>query len=710
MKPKVIFTIVSTLLLLLSCTPATQQAINKKQAANLISEPKKTIAAKESTAATDRGLGDTLSPKHEEPENIFQHGLVLFTQKQYQKALEQFKTIDERYTGFRNSRDVKKYIALCYLKTFDYHNAILWYKKLFQAHTEARSDSVSIFNMGNAYYGIGDYANAKKSYLQIWGRTEMKAKTAEVTLKLGLCAFYMLDYVAAQHYLQRALPLEQKQEELAKIIFILGRIYADQDDYLKSFDFFMRTIKTIDNNNLLKLGETKASAKRRVTAIIENKLTGSQLESIYHEYVPQFPSNVALYKYIDYLYKKGAYKKALSEIENFSRLFPDSEHSSAILFIKSKIDSYAKPQKSVKVGAIIPMTGKLSIYGERVLRGIQLAAEEINAQSERKIAIIPKDDKGQALNTRKAYRELASLPDIVAIIGPVLSGGVLAIKDLIDEYQVPIITPSASKDGIPGMSNMIFRNCITNAEQGRFIAKFAVEKLCLKTFAVMYPENKFGTQLKEVFTKTINRYGGEVIFFTSYKDNETDFKKQCRTVNRVKPQSIFIADYAEKAVLILPQLEFYTKKAREYTILGTRGWYRQKLIKEGGRFVKNVFFPSGFFKESKDLNVVEFYQDFIAHFSEEPDDLAAQAFDTTNILFHAIKNSDFTKESVVEELYKIKDFPGVSGFSSIQADGDSQKRLKVLTVRKKRFVEVGEKDPALCDKAINARPQMLGNM
>jgi len=632
---------------------------------------------------------------HRIPVAHFNSGVILFSKKLYERAIKHFKVIRDKYPNFVKNQEVMGYMAVSYFMLFDYHSAIAAYNDLFKKYPYSK-DSKSMLNVANSYYGIGDFPNAEKIYLKIWNRADIKTDSSDITYKLGLCAFYMLDYKTAQHYLQRALLLERKPKEEAKALFVLGKVYVNKNDFLKGFDFFMRANKNIADYKL-NMPETKKEADRTIREILE-QLHGGELESVYHNYVPGFPSDIALYKYIDYLYKKGEYKKALMETENFLRLFPDNKRVSDILFIKTKIDQYEKPQMTLKIGAIIPLSGRFSVYGEKILRGIQLAVEEINAKTKNKIAIITKDDEGKAMKTRKAFRELSSLSDVLGIIGPILSDGVLAVKDLADEYQIPLITPSAGRKGLPGMSRMIFRNCLTNKHQGEFIAEFAIDKLCLKTFAIMFPDNKYGKQLQEIFTKTAEELGGRVIYAASYSEGETDFKKQCRRINRLKPDSVFIADYADKAVMILPQLAFYSVGSvkHKYTILGTKGWYTRKFITQGEKYVSNSFFPSAFFRESKDIRVVNFYQNFVAHFTDEPDDLAAQAFDTTNILFQAIKNSDKTRASVTEELFKIQDFPGVSGYSSIQENGDSLKKLRMLTIQKKHFVEIEGNETWLC--------------
>ena len=61
----------------------------------------------------------------------------------------------------------------------------------------------------------------------------------------------------------------------------------------------------------------------------------------------------------------------------------------------------------------------------------------------------------------------------------------------------------SSSAGIVEKSPYIFRNALTRKIQARYLAEYSVNKLKLKRFAILYPLEPFGEELKDEFSKII---------------------------------------------------------------------------------------------------------------------------------------------------------------------------------------------------------------
>ena len=72
-------------------------------------------------------------------------------------------------------------------------------------------------------------------------------------------------------------------------------------------------------------------------------------------------------------------------------------------------------EKVLKIGALLPLSGKYQDVGESFLKSIQLALFDISNEN---IRIYPKDSKGNALDSYKAAKEFEEL-GIKIIIGPI---------------------------------------------------------------------------------------------------------------------------------------------------------------------------------------------------------------------------------------------------------------------------------------------------
>ena len=96
----------------------------------------------------------------------------------------------------------------------------------------------------------------------------------------------------------------------------------------------------------------------------------------------------------------------------------------------------------------------------------------------------------------------------------------------------------------------------------------------------------------------------------------------------------------------------------------------------------------GFFAASSDRQVREFVRNYRAMFNAEPDLTAAQSYDAMLMLLHVLKQKPQTREEVIEKLKKLNDFHAATGWMSVLPEGEVDKRLFVLTVRRGRIVQL----------------------
>ena len=289
-----------------------------------------------------------------------------------------------------------------------------------------------------------------------------------------------------------------------------------------------------------------------------------------------------------------------------------------------------------------------------------------------------------------------------------------------------MFSPFAHARGITEQSSYVFRNSLTNEMQGKAIAEYAYYKLGLRTFAVLYPNNPYGQELKDIFITNVLRLGGEIKHVVSYDTAENDFSKEIKqigglsdeefaklkkemetsgeavaapslpvgTEQEMKPknpnphvdyEALFIPGYYDKVGLIAPALPFYN--INQIALLGANGWNSPKIISIGEKYVEGAVCVDGFFIDSPLFYVKEFVKNYRETFGEDPDILAAQAYDATEIILKAL-NQAGNREELRESLLRVRNFPGVSGTTSITPSGDSEKTLFFLTIRNKKIIQI----------------------
>lgn len=359
------------------------------------------------------------------------------------------------------------------------------------------------------------------------------------------------------------------------------------------------------------------------------------------------------------------------------------------LFLVSASELYAA--QSISIGCILPLSGKYASFGNKVLQGVELAIERYNATEagkKRAVRLLIKDSQGLPEMAEKAVKEL-DVDGVSVIIGPILGVAADSAAKKAQELRIPIITMT-QKDGITGIGDMVFRNCITNAVQVNALVEFAVRE-GMKSVAILHPDNQYGSELAALFSAEASKKGVKITINQIYKEGQTDFAQEIKSVVGVKGSkknkfdAIFIPDYPEKLGMLLPQLVYYDIKG--IRLLGPSPWNSPKLLSLAGDFMTDAVFVDGFFVESLRPHVVDFVELYRTTFGEEPGILEAQAFDTTGIVLALVSEGNSSRDSFRNGILKIKDYRGVSGDITFKGR-DADRSVYLLTVRSGSFEEI----------------------
>jgi ABC-type branched-subunit amino acid transport system substrate-binding protein len=429
------------------------------------------------------------------------------------------------------------------------------------------------------------------------------------------------------------------------------------------------------------------------------------------------------------------YDDALTVLNQFIEKYP--EHENRIL-AQSLIDEIKKNAffQRYTLGCLLPLSGPYQTFGLRALRGIELAQAQFSRQSGNPpLNIIIKDTGADPDKTVTAMEELYR-EQVAAIIGPLVTSEIAAREA--QEMGIPIITLT-QKDNIPEIGDKVFRNFITPKMQVQTLTSFAVESLGLFRFAILYPDETYGNTFMNLFWDQLLEAGGEVVAVESYKPDQTDFSDSIKKLvglyyeipEDLKPEeeedltadqesegneipaaadetrkrgargedeeeepqaivdfdAIFIPDSPGKAGQIVPQLAYYDIK--DVYILGTNLWHSDSLIKIANQYVQGAVMPDGFFADSPSPRVQKFVKEFEETYEETPDFIEAIVYDSAMMLFNVVSREQIRYRSEIrDELLNLDNFPGVTGLTRFDENGDAQKKLYLLRVKGKKFVEL----------------------
>jgi ABC-type branched-subunit amino acid transport system substrate-binding protein len=371
--------------------------------------------------------------------------------------------------------------------------------------------------------------------------------------------------------------------------------------------------------------------------------------------------------------------------------------------IKEVTSSPLAEPEGLSIGAMLPLKGVYSKFGEAALKGILLAADVFGAGSGT-IEVKAIDTAGGGPRAEKIITELSTDARVMGLVGPLASKTAQAAAKKAQKEKIPIIVLS-QKQGVPDTGDYVFRNFLTPATQAESIATYAYDMLEKRKIAVLYPTNRYGVELARHFKKEIEALGGNIVNQVSYKPGQKDFAEELeflfgieveeevkgrRHIRQYTPtveiDALYIPDYPEAVGQIAPYLAFYNIK--EVQLLGSNGWNSPKLLKLAGKYVEGSVFVDGFFSGSERSGAKQFTERFTQVYGHPPGVIEAQAYDAAMMLMAAVRNGGGSRADVRDTLEDYYVFEGATGPIRFDYRGDALKRLFLLTVEKKTIVEI----------------------
>jgi branched-chain amino acid transport system substrate-binding protein len=177
-------------------------------------------------------------------------------------------------------------------------------------------------------------------------------------------------------------------------------------------------------------------------------------------------------------------------------------------------------------------------------------------------------------------QRLISQDQVDVIVGGWGSSQVLAHQATVERAGVPYIIVGATNPKITTKDNKwTFRVIKSDANQAVEIANAAVNTLGLKSIAVLYDSNDYGTGNKDVFVAALQGMGMEPVSVASYGTNDKDFTAQLSEVKAANPDGLAVFGTIPGAPAIMIQARQLGIDAQ---FIGTGGLANEQLIELGG--------------------------------------------------------------------------------------------------------------------------------
>ncbi|ABC84025.1 ABC transporter substrate-binding protein [Anaeromyxobacter dehalogenans] len=341
----------------------------------------------------------------------------------------------------------------------------------------------------------------------------------------------------------------------------------------------------------------------------------------------------------------------------------------------------------ILLGHVGSLTGSEATFGDSTDKGIQLAIEEVNAKGGVKgkpLALKTYDNQGKPEESAIAATRLVLQDRVAVLLGEVASTRSLAMAPIADANHVPMITPSSTNPRVTKENGKVrpyvFRVCFIDPFQGTVMAKFAREHLKISRVAVLRDVgNDYSMGLADFFLAKFKELGGTIVDDQSYKAGDQDFKAQLTNIKGKNPEAIYVPGYYTDVALIARQSR---ELGMKQPLMGGDGWDSARLYEIGGKALEGSYFSNHYSPEDPAPRIQDFVKRYRERFGAVPDSLAAQGYDAARIAADAMgRAKDLSGEAIRDALAATRDYPGVTGVISIDADHDAVKPAVVLEIK-----------------------------
>ena len=304
---------------------------------------------------------------------------------------------------------------------------------------------------------------------------------------------------------------------------------------------------------------------------------------------------------------------------------------------------------SFKIGVTGPLTGAAAAYGNAVVNGAMLAADEINAAGGVNGYTFEVNGQDDENDTEKAINAYNTLKDwgMQILVGTTTSKPCIAVAAETANDNMFQITPSGSAVECVANDN-VFRVCFADPDQGTASAKYIGEhKLATKVAIIYDSSTEYSSGLREAFVNEAANQGIEIVADEAFTaDTNTDFSVQLDKAKDAGAELVFLPIYYQEASIILKQA---SDKEFAPVFFGCDGMDGILSVENFDKSLAEGLMLLTPFSTTEETSKA-FTDAYVAAYGIEPNQFAADSYDAVYAVKAAIEQSGVTPDMSVSDI------------------------------------------------------------
>jgi len=310
-------------------------------------------------------------------------------------------------------------------------------------------------------------------------------------------------------------------------------------------------------------------------------------------------------------------------------------------------------ENTIKIGAILPLTGKYADIGNWMKIGIEYALLDLGDSSN--IKIFYEDAMSEPSKSINAYNKLMAIHDIDCIITGTSSLS-LALKPVVEKDSVLLFSIASHPSITSTDNNLVFRPCNTSVEEGNAIRDFLIERQNQKEVKswILYHNSEFGNSFKDNIT-----HGLSNIFLGSspYDDKPENYRNVITKALNFSPNIITIVGFTPAIGTLI---KMFRELGFEGEIICNIGFNSPSAITNAGEAANGIFYVDYHFpKEERKFQKY----DSLAHvnFNTSFASMSYLSYGAIKIINQIINNNNSIETSNFNEYIQTYDSLNIDG-------------------------------------------------
>jgi branched-chain amino acid transport system substrate-binding protein len=311
--------------------------------------------------------------------------------------------------------------------------------------------------------------------------------------------------------------------------------------------------------------------------------------------------------------------------------------------------------KTIKLGAILSITGAGGVYGPQSRDGMNLAVKQINASggvNGAQIVLTINDDASDKAQSAQLAQKLIQEEQDLALLGPTLSNSAVAAHPLAESLKTPILAVSTTGIHIVPDCNYsptnpnttpckyVFRDSL--GEQTAIpdnIQSYANDAHPKTGVLLVAQDDKFSSDGGKIVQDTVGQYNINLLKVIKFNKGEADLSPYVTQAVQANPDVVFITSLGGIPAKIMTEARRQNWKGQ---FLGGNGFNTATVSKQAGAAGMGARSASAWYLGNTFPSNAEFVTAYKAEYSKDPDQFAAQGYAAIKILADSAKRANLT--------------------------------------------------------------------